>query len=84
MNIMNLVHPDDREEIEEVIRRQTENLDNPQTAEFRANIRDGQIFCVEATSLGVLFGGEQCLMVILRDITDRNRQRPDDNPSGKS
>jgi PAS domain S-box-containing protein len=79
MNVLTFVHPDDREEVDKIIRRQTENPGMPMQAEFRAYVGDGETFRVEATSLGVTFGGEQCLMVILRDIS--GGKRPDGSPS---
>jgi diguanylate cyclase (GGDEF)-like protein/PAS domain S-box-containing protein len=66
-----LVHPDDRDRIEEINRRRKEGEDAPSHFDFKGICRDGSTIHVEASATSLKHNGQTLSAMYLRDVTTR-------------
>ena len=66
-----LVHPDDRNRIEEINRRRKEGEEAPSHFEFKGICRDGSTIHVEASATSLKHNGRTLSAMYLRDVTFR-------------
>jgi PAS domain S-box-containing protein len=71
MNILDLVHPDDREQIGEIARRRMSGEAAPRTYEARILTRKGEVRYLEFSVTSLEFNGMEATQGSVRDITDR-------------
>ncbi len=68
-----LIHPDDRERVEELSREREEGRDADTTYECLGRRRDGGKLHLEVSAAGLTYQGWPASLAFLRDITDRKR-----------
>jgi diguanylate cyclase (GGDEF)-like protein/PAS domain S-box-containing protein len=66
-----LVHPEDRDRIEEINRRRKEGEEAPSHFEFKGLCRDGSTIHVEASATSLKHNGRTLSAMYLRDVTTR-------------
>jgi len=66
-----LVHPDDRERIEEINRRRKQGDEAPSHFEFKGVCKDGSTIHVEASATSLKHNGRTLSAMYLRDVTFR-------------
>jgi PAS domain S-box-containing protein len=68
---VDLIHPDDRVELDERYRLLQSSVDPPPMREYRLLRRDGGVVTVECSSLRIDFEGAPAILTFSRDITER-------------
>jgi PAS domain S-box-containing protein len=68
-----VIHPDDRDRINEFNRRRQSGEPAPSRYEFKGIRKDGTIVHVEASAAKVLYRGQPASLAYLRDITERRQ-----------
>jgi PAS domain S-box-containing protein len=71
--ISTMVHPEDRERVEDMYRRRMEGEAVPSRYEFRGIRKDGTPVDIEISSAVTTYLGETVNLAHLRDVTDRKR-----------
>jgi PAS domain S-box-containing protein len=71
--IMDVVHPDDWESLEELIRQPIEDGEEPPLLGQRLVRLDGVAIDVEVAGMPVTFQGKPAEQMVIRDVTDRKR-----------
>jgi len=69
----NLLHPEDREWIEERSLARQRGEDVPPISEFRLALPDGTVRTVQSSSSVIEYSGKTSTLAFLRDITERKR-----------
>ena len=70
-SMIKMIHPDDRERVQEINRKRQEGKPVPAKYVFKGIRRDGQIIFLETSARRLQYRGENVSLVFLRDITDR-------------
>ncbi len=73
MSFLSVLHPDDRERIEEIVNERLQHPGSRGQSQFRTIIKDGGIRWVETHGANIQFQGRPALLVNLLDITERKR-----------
>lgn len=73
INVFDLIPPDERERIREVVKQRLAGRAAPPTHETHLVRADGEAFPVEVTGARTLWRGQLADIVITRDITERKR-----------
>ena len=68
------VHPDDRDRIDDRMRRAFDEGEKPGWAAWRLLRDDGEIRHVESRGTPISYDGEPAVQVVLRDVTDQRRR----------
>jgi len=71
LNILDLLHPDDRERIGEIARRRMSGEAAPQTYEARILTKNGDVRYLEFSVTSLVFNGKEATQGSVRDITER-------------
>lgn len=71
MNILDLIHPDDRDRINEIARRRMTGETAPDTYEARILTKEGETRYLELSMKQLIFNGKNAAQGSVRDITDR-------------
>lgn len=71
MDILDLLHPDDREQIGEMARRRMSGEAAPQTYEARILTKKGEVRYLEFSITSLVFNGKEATQGSVRDITER-------------
>ncbi len=71
-HVLNLVHPDDRIQVERRVRR-VMNGERLGAQELRLQLSDGRIVYIETHGSPIAWGRRRCVLVVARDITSRKR-----------
>lgn len=66
-----LVHPDDRERVEEITTQHLQGQKTPHHYEFRGLRKDGRVIFIEASAALLEYGGHILNLLHLTDVTDR-------------
>ena len=70
---LDLTHPDDRDIVEENVRRRVEGKIEGIHYDFRGRRKDGSVFYVEVHGRRIMYGGKIGVIGTLGDITERKR-----------
>ncbi len=70
-SLVKMIHPDDRERVQEINRKRQEGKPVPAKYVFKGIRQDGQIIFLETSARRLRYRGENVSLVFLRDITDR-------------
>lgn len=70
-SMIKMIHPDDRERVQEINRKRQEGKPVPAKYVFKGIRQDGQIIFLETSARHLQYRGENVSLVFLRDITDR-------------
>jgi PAS domain S-box-containing protein len=73
MNILDLVHPDDRDRVGEIARKRQSGGDAPETYEARILTKKGETRYLEFSMASLIFNGSNAAQGSVRDITDRKK-----------
>ncbi len=68
-----VVHPQDRDRVIEIIRRRQQGEPAPASYEFQGIRRDGQTLQVEVSASRIVYQGAEISLAFLRDISERKR-----------
>ena len=71
MNILDVIHPDDREKVGEIARRRMSGEAVPQTYEARGLTKTGEVRYLEFSITSLVFNGKEATQGSVRDITER-------------
>ncbi|MFB6290781.1 MAG: PAS domain S-box protein [Candidatus Bipolaricaulia bacterium] len=73
LNIWDLVHPEDREQVKEIGRKRARGKEAPSTYEARIVRKDGEVRTCEFAVSTIEYNGEQAALGMARDITERKK-----------
>ncbi|MGA2919059.1 PAS domain S-box protein [Methanoregula sp.] len=71
MNILDILHPDDKARIGEISRKRMSGEDAPQTYEARILTKKGEVRYLELSMTSLVFNGSDAAQGSVRDITER-------------
>ena len=68
-----IIHPDDRERVNEINRRRQRGETVPNRYEFKGTRKDGMTINIEVSAAKTTYRGEVVSLVYLRDVTERKK-----------